>query len=143
MTLLIFCLPEGVERFNKRSGTPEILDVKAIVPFANAANGRPEGASVTERVSTKSTYSSLEVCRTLALRQGNAGVFVANDPVEDIADMFEVEVPDENPGFLGFYVRNISDSPCDGIHTLVCLCLQEVFQSSLQLLPGLVEHLVP
>lgn len=112
MTLLIFCLPEGVERFNNISGTPEILDVKAIVPFANAANGRPEGASVTERVSTRSTYNSLEVCRTFALRQGNAGVFAANVPVDDIADMLELEDADVNPGFLNICVNGIPDTCC-------------------------------
>jgi hypothetical protein len=55
ITLLRFCFPEGVERFSRRSGTPEILEVKAMVPLANAANGRPDGARVTERVSTMST----------------------------------------------------------------------------------------
>jgi hypothetical protein len=93
----MFCLPDGVERFNSRSGTPDIFDVKAIVPFAKAARGRPEGAKVTESVSTKSTYSSLEVCRTFALRHGKAGVFAANEPVEDMADIFEGA---EKPGFL-------------------------------------------
>lgn len=94
----MFCLPEGVERFSKRSGTPEIFEVKAIVPFAKADNGRPEGAIVTERVSTKSTYNSLEVCRTFALRQGRAGVLAAR-PLEDIADILELEDA-EKPGFL-------------------------------------------
>jgi hypothetical protein len=94
---LIFCLPDGVERFKRRSGTPEILDVKAMVPFAKAAKGRPEGANVTERVSTKSTYSSLEVWRTFALRHGKEGVFAASEPVEDMADMFEDA---EKHGFL-------------------------------------------
>lgn len=55
ITLLTFCLPDGVERVNSRSGTPEIFDVHAIVPFANAANGLPDGASVTESVSMRST----------------------------------------------------------------------------------------
>lgn len=68
-----------------------------MVPFANAAKGRPEGANVTDKVSTKSTYSSLEVCRTFALRHGKAGVFAANEPVEEIADIFEDA---EKPGFL-------------------------------------------
>jgi hypothetical protein len=96
---LKLCFPDGVERFNKRSGTPEILDVKAIVPFAKAARGRPDGASVTESVSTRSTYNSFDVCRTFALRHGRAGVFAANAPEEDIADILELAV-DANPGFL-------------------------------------------
>ena len=48
-------LPPGVESVSRRSGTPDILDVKAMVPWANAARGRPEGARVMERVSTMST----------------------------------------------------------------------------------------
>ena len=59
------------------SGTPETLDVNAIVPFANAASGRPDGARVTVRVSTTSAYSSFEVCLTLDLLQGRAGPFSA------------------------------------------------------------------
>jgi hypothetical protein len=89
MTLLRFCFPEGVERFNNRSGTPDILEVKAIVPLAKAARGRPDGARVTVRVSTRSTYISLEVWRTLALRQGNEVVLAASAPEEEIADMLE------------------------------------------------------
>ena len=68
--------PPDAERVSSRSGTPEILDVNAIEPFANAASGRPDGASVTESVSTMSTYSSLLVCRTFARRQGIAGPLV-------------------------------------------------------------------
>jgi hypothetical protein len=45
--------------------------------LAKAASGRPEGASVTVRVSTTSAYISFEVCRTFARRQGNAGAFDA------------------------------------------------------------------
>jgi hypothetical protein len=41
-----------------------------MLPFARAESGRPEGAMVTESVSTMSTYSSLEVWRTFARRQG-------------------------------------------------------------------------
>jgi hypothetical protein len=100
----MFCRPEGVERFRRRSGTPDILEVKAIVPFAKAPRGRPDGASVTVRVSTISTYSSLEVCRTFALRHGRAGVFAASDPVDDMADIFEFEA--ENPAFLYSLIRN-------------------------------------
>lgn len=53
---------------------PETLDVKAMLPLAWAAMGRPEGESVTESVSTRSTYSSFEVWRTLARRQGTGEV---------------------------------------------------------------------
>lgn len=51
----IFCFPLGVLKLNNISGTPEISAVKAMVPFANAERGRPEGAIMTERVSTMST----------------------------------------------------------------------------------------
>ena len=88
-----------MERFKRRSGTPEIFDVKAIVPFANAANGRPDGARVTVSVSTRSTYNSFEVCRTFALLHGKAGVFAASDPVDDNPDMPELEGV-AKPGFL-------------------------------------------
>jgi hypothetical protein len=91
------CFPDGVERFSKRSGTPDIFDVKAMVPLAKAAKGRPEGAKVTDSVSTKSTYNSLDVCRTFALRHGKAGVFAASEPEEDMADIFEDA---EKPGLL-------------------------------------------
>lgn len=36
-------LPLGVVRVRRRSGTPETLQVKAMLPFAKAARGRPEG----------------------------------------------------------------------------------------------------
>lgn len=72
----------------------------AIVPFANAASGLPEGARVTDKVSMRSTYSSLDVCRTFALRQGRAGVLAAI-PEEEIAAMVEFEDADAKPGFLG------------------------------------------
>lgn len=55
---------------SRRSGIPESLDVKAIVPFERAAMGRPEGAIVAVMSSIKSTYSSLFVWRTLERRQG-------------------------------------------------------------------------
>jgi len=71
------CFPEGPVIVIKMSGTPETLLVKAMVPFANAASGRPEGAMVTLRDSTTSAYSSLLVCRTFALRHGSAGVVAA------------------------------------------------------------------
>ena len=98
----MFCFPDGVERLSKRSGTPDILEVKAIVPFAKAAKGRPEGAKVTDSVSTKSTYNSLDVCRTFALRHGKAGVFAASEPDEDMADIFE------DAEKLGFLLTDIS-----------------------------------
>lgn len=74
-------LPPGAESVRTSSGTPEILEVNAILPFAKAASGMPDGAKVTERVSTMSTYSSLLVWRTFARRQGMAGPAV----VEPIA----------------------------------------------------------
>ena len=58
------------------SGTPETFDVKAIVPFAKADSGLPDGARVTERVSTMSAYISFDVWRTLARLHGRAGVLV-------------------------------------------------------------------
>jgi hypothetical protein len=70
----ILCFPEGLFSDKVMSGTPEILDVNAMLPFAKAANGLPEGASVTDKVSMMSAYISLDVCRTLDLRHGNAGV---------------------------------------------------------------------
>ena len=73
--LSIWCLPDGLVIERVISGTPETFDVKAIVPFANAARGRPDGAKVTLSVSTTSAYISFEVCRTLARLQGSAGVF--------------------------------------------------------------------
>lgn len=59
------------------SGIPDTFDVNAIVPFANAAKGLPDGASVTDKVSTISAYISLEVCRTFARLHGKAGAFEA------------------------------------------------------------------
>lgn len=71
------CLPDGLVRLTVMSGTPETLAVNAIVPFAKAASGRPEGARVTDNVSTTSAYNSFEVCRTFARLHGKAGVFDA------------------------------------------------------------------
>lgn len=68
-------MPEELVSVKVISGTPDTLEVKAMVPFAKAARGRPEGASVTVRLSTTSAYSSLEVCRTPDLLHGRAGVF--------------------------------------------------------------------
>jgi len=51
----IAALPPGADRVSSSSGTPEIFDVKAMDPYANAARGRPDGARVTESVSTIST----------------------------------------------------------------------------------------
>ena len=64
--------------FNVISGTPETLEVNAMVPLANAAKGLPDGASVTDRVSTISAYISLDVCRTLARLHGRAVEFEGN-----------------------------------------------------------------
>lgn len=69
------CFPGGLVRVRVISGTPDTFDVKAIVPLAKAASGLPEGASVTDRVSTTSAYISLDVCRTFARLHGRAGVF--------------------------------------------------------------------
>lgn len=62
--------PPGADTDRRISGMPEILAVKTIEPFARAEIGRPDGAQTTERDSTMSTYSSLEVWRTFDLRQG-------------------------------------------------------------------------
>lgn len=64
-------MPPKHDRVRVMSGTPDSLDVQAMVPFANADRGRPEGASMTDRDSMTSTYISLDVCRTLARRQGS------------------------------------------------------------------------
>lgn len=53
---------------------PETLAVNAIVPFAIADRGLPDGESVTSRVSTISTYISFDVCRTLARLHGTGEV---------------------------------------------------------------------
>lgn len=63
-------MPPGQPSCNSRSGTPDTLAVKAIVPFAIADSGRPDGESVTSNVSTISTYISFDVCLTFALRHG-------------------------------------------------------------------------
>lgn len=55
ITFSRLCFPDGEERIKIKSGTPDILEVKAIVPFENAASGRPDGANVTDNVSTIST----------------------------------------------------------------------------------------
>jgi len=66
-------VPPGAVRLSTKSGTPEIFAVNNTDPAARAEMGRPEGAKMTARFSIMSTYSSFEVCRTLALRQGIAG----------------------------------------------------------------------
>lgn len=99
----MLCCPDGEESVRSRSGTPDILAVNAIVPFANAAIGRPEGANVTDNVSMMSTYNSLDVWRTFALRHGSAGVLEAEAPRDDIPGMAVEELPEEldvKPGFL-------------------------------------------
>ena len=75
-------LPPGAVSVSNRSGTPDILAVKAIVPFAMADNGLPDGAYMTESFSTMSTYSSLEVCLTFARRHGIA------EPAADVGVPF-------------------------------------------------------
>lgn len=73
----MLCFPDGLVIESVMSGTPDTFDVKAIEPLANAASGRPDGARVTDSVSTTSAYISLDVCRTLALLQGKAGALEA------------------------------------------------------------------
>ena len=72
----MLCFPDGLFNDKVMSGTPETFEVKAILPFAKAASGRPEGAKVTDSVSMTSAYISFEVCRTFALLHGSAGVLV-------------------------------------------------------------------
>lgn len=72
-------VPPGAERTMIRSGTPEILAVKAIDPLDRAESALPEGAKMTWTVSTMSTYSSLEVCLTLDFRHGMAGPALSED----------------------------------------------------------------
>jgi hypothetical protein len=73
----MLCFPEGLVNVKVISGTPDTLEVKAMLPFANAASGRPDGARVTDRVSMTSAYISFDVWRTFALLHGKAGVLVA------------------------------------------------------------------
>ncbi len=42
-------------KVSSRSGTPEILDVNTILPYARADKGRPEGATITDKDSMMST----------------------------------------------------------------------------------------
>lgn len=84
------------------SGTPDTLEVKAIVPFANAASGLPEGAKVTDSVSTMSAYISLEVWRTLDRLQGRADALLLLN-----VGMLELEF-----GFDGVFLRVVSQSCC-------------------------------
>ena len=85
----MFCFPEGVLRLRRMSGTPETSAVNAMVPLAKAERGRPEGAIITERVSTMSTYNRGEMCFTLERRQGRAGV--ERTPIEDMPCIGVVE----------------------------------------------------
>jgi hypothetical protein len=87
------CAPEGTERVRRRSGTPESFEVKRMEPLAKAARGRPEGASVTVRVSTMSTYSSLLVWRTLARRQGMAWLAEAGVRLSCVRRLLDAETP--------------------------------------------------
>lgn len=68
-----FFWPPGAARESNKSGTPDTFAVKTIVPCTRAEIGLPEGAIVTDKDSTISTYSSLDVCRTPRRRQGMAG----------------------------------------------------------------------
>jgi len=86
MILPRLCFPDGLVMFKVISGTPDTLQVNAIVPLAKAASGLPEGASVTDKVSTISAYISLDVCRTLALLHGKAVEFDGR-----MEDVFEFE----------------------------------------------------
>lgn len=72
-------VPPGAESVNIRSGTPEILAVNAIDPLDRADSALPEGAKMTSRASTMSTYSSFEVCLTLDFRHGMAGPAFRDD----------------------------------------------------------------
>lgn len=82
----MLCFPDGLVRDRVMSGTPDTFDVNAMVPFANAASGLPDGARVTDSVSTISAYISFDVCRTFARLHGKAGVFEA---IKDDALEFE------------------------------------------------------
>lgn len=66
----------GADRVKSRSGMPEILAVNSIDPAIRADIKRPEGARMTERLSTISTYNSFDVCRTLERLHGIAGPLV-------------------------------------------------------------------
>lgn len=45
------CFPLGTDNESSRSGTPDILAVKRIDPYAKAERARPEGARITDSVS--------------------------------------------------------------------------------------------
>lgn len=76
----------------RRSGIPEILALKAMVPCAKAETGRPEGANITERISTMSTYSSFDVCFTFERRHSTA------DPAAELAVV--LLIPEANGALL-------------------------------------------
>jgi len=96
-------LPPGAVSVSNKSGTPVILAVKATVPLAIADNGLPDGAYITESLSTMSTYSSLEVCRTFARRHGIA------EPAADVGVPFCVNgdagLPKAGVGNVGGALR--------------------------------------
>src|ERR1700733_8677902 len=71
--VLELLVPPGALKTRSRSGTPLILAVKAMEPATVAEIGWPDGARITERLSSMSTYSSFEVCRTFVLLHGMAG----------------------------------------------------------------------
>lgn len=100
----IVCWPPGAVKDTSKSGTPDNLAVKAIVPSTRADNNRPEGAIVTESDSIMSTYSSFEVCRTPAFLQGMAGPWFT---AEDIDGFNGFGGPKEGPE--GLRNSNISN----------------------------------
>ena len=73
LDVLELLVPPGALRTRSRSGTPLILAVKAMEPATVAEMGWPDGARITERLSSMSTYSSFDVCRTFVLLHGMAG----------------------------------------------------------------------
>src|SRR5579871_4400395 len=95
---------------------PDIFDLNAIVPLAKAAIGRPDGARMTDKVSTMSTYSSFDVCRTLALLQGRAGALEVERPRDDIPGVAIEEAPGLFEVKLGFLYLTISICNARGVH---------------------------
>lgn len=100
----ILCFPEGLVRLRVISGTPETFEVKAIVPFAKAEMGLPDGARVTDSVSTTSAYISLDVWRTFGRLHGNAGALL-----EENGDSIALEGEGEGDFlcFLSAYMPHI------------------------------------
>lgn len=78
------CWPPGAVNDRSKSGTPDNLAVKAIVPDTNAESNRPDGAMVTDSDSIMSTYSSFEVWRTPDFLQGIAGPWARVDDTDGL-----------------------------------------------------------